>query len=104
MGSATPTDWLFELLMTQQADGSFHFSPALLHWLGARWPAVQAAARQHGAALVATAVVVALLAQEAADRTDEWAPAMAKARHWLAQQGRHIAVEAFLAAARARTE
>src|SRR5206468_6144008 len=27
-------DRLFELLMTQQADGSFRLSPALQHWLG----------------------------------------------------------------------
>jgi Ca-activated chloride channel family protein len=89
-------DRLFELLMTQQADGSFRFSPVLQHWLGQRWPAVKAAAEQHGEALVATAVVVALLAQEAADRADEWAPAVAKAQHWLAQQGRRIAVETWL--------
>jgi Ca-activated chloride channel family protein len=89
-------DRLFELLMTQQADGSFRLSPILQHWLGQRWPAVKAAAEQHGEALVATAVVVALLAQEAADRADEWGPAVAKAQHWLAQQGRHIQGEALL--------
>jgi len=82
--------------MTQQADGSFRLSPVLQHWLGQRWPAVKAAAEHHGEALVATAVVVALLAQEAADRADEWGPAVAKAQHWLAQQGHHIQVEAWL--------
>jgi Ca-activated chloride channel homolog len=92
----TTADWLFELLMTQQADGSFRLSPVLQQWLGQRWPAVKAAAEHHGEALVATAVVVALLAQEAADRADEWGPAVAKAQHWLAQQGRHIAVETLL--------
>ena len=71
---ATTTDRLFELLMTQQADGSFRLSPVLQQWLGQRWPAVKAAAEHHGEALVATAVVVALLAQEAADRADEWVP------------------------------
>jgi Ca-activated chloride channel family protein len=89
-------DRLFELLMTQQADGSFRLSPTLQHWLGLRWPAVLAAATQHGEALVATAVVVALLAREAADRADEWGPAVAKARHWLAQQGQHVEVDALL--------
>jgi hypothetical protein len=93
---ATTADRLYELLMTQQADGSFRFSPVLQHWLGQRWPAVKAAAEHHGEALVATAVVVALLAQEAADRADEWGPAVAKAQHWLAQQGQHIQVEALL--------
>jgi len=68
----------------------------LQHWLGQRWQAVQAAAEHHGEALVVTAVVVALLVQEAADRTDEWGPAVAKAQRWLAQQGRHIAVETLL--------
>ena len=87
---------LFELLMTQQADGSFRLSPVLQQWLGQRWPAVQAAAGHHGEALVATAVVVALLAREAANRADEWGPAVAKAQHWLAQQGQHIAVETLL--------
>ena len=89
-------DRLFELLMTQQADGSFRLSPVLQQWLGQRWQAVKTAAEHHGEALVATAVVVALLAQEAADRADEWGPAVAKAQHWLAQPGRHIAVEALL--------
>jgi len=92
----TTADRLFELLMTQQADGSFRLSPILQQWLGQRWPAVKVAAEHHGEALVATAVVVALLAQEASDRADEWGPAVAKAQHWLAQQGRHIAVEAWL--------
>ena len=90
-----PADRLFELLMTQQADGSFRLSPVLQHWLGQRWQAVKAAAH-HGEALVATAVVVALLAQEAADRADEWGPAVAKAQRWLAQQGHSIAVETLL--------
>jgi hypothetical protein len=82
--------------MTQQADGSFRLSAVLQHWLGQRWQAVKAAAEQHGEARVATAVVVALLAQEAADRADEWGPAVAKAQRWLAQQGRHIEGEAWL--------
>jgi Ca-activated chloride channel homolog len=93
---ATTADRLFELLMTQQADGSFRLSSVLQQWLGQRWPAVKAAAEHHGEALVATTVVVALLAQEAADRADEWGPAVAKAQHWLAQQGRHIQVETLL--------
>jgi Ca-activated chloride channel family protein len=93
---ATTGDPLFELLMTQQADGSFRLTPILQQWLGQRWPAVKAAAEHHGEARVATAVVVTLLAREAANRADEWGPAVAKAQHWLAHQGRHIAVEALL--------
>jgi len=93
---AITVDRLFELLMTQQADGSFRLSPILQQWLGQRWPAVKAAAEHHGEGPVATAVVVALLAQEAADRADEWGPAVAKAQYWLAHQGCHIAVETLL--------
>ena len=37
-----------------------------------------------------------LLAQEAADRADEWCPAVAKAQYWLAHQGCHITVETLL--------
>jgi Ca-activated chloride channel family protein len=92
----TTGDRLFELLMTQQADGSFRLSPILQQWLGQRWSAVKAAAEEHGEALVATAVVAALLAREAADRADEWGPAVAKAQHWLAHQGRYIQGEAWL--------
>ena len=92
----TPADRLFDLLMTQQADGSFRLSAVLQHWLGQRWQAVKAAAELHGEALVATAVVVKLLAQEASDRADEWGPAVAKAQRWLERQGPHIAVEALL--------
>jgi Ca-activated chloride channel family protein len=94
--SATPADRLFDLLMTQQADGSFHLSAVLQHWLGQRWQAVKAAAEHHSEALVATAVVVKLLAREAADRADEWGPAVAKAQRWLAQQGHHVEVAALL--------
>jgi len=93
---ATTADRLFDLLMTQQADGSFRLSAVLQHWLGQRWRAVKAAAQQYGEELVATAVVVALLAQEAADRADEWGPAVAKAQHWLAQQGHHVEVAILL--------
>jgi len=93
---ATTADRLFDLLMTQQADGSFRLSAVLQHWLGQRWRAVKAAAQQHGEGLVATAVVVALLAQEAADRADEWGPAVAKAQRWLAQQGHHVEVAILL--------
>ena len=93
---ATTTDRLFELLMTQQADGSFRLSLVLQHWLGQRWPAVKAAAEHHGEALVATAVVIALLAREAADRAEEWGPAVTKAQQWLVQQGQHMQVEALL--------
>ena len=39
---------------------------------------------------------LALLPREAADRQDEWGPAMAKAQRWLMQQGRTVLVDALL--------
>jgi hypothetical protein len=57
---------------------------------------VKTAAEHHGEALVATAVVIALLAREAADRAEEWGPAVTKAQQWLVQQGQHMQVEALL--------
>lgn len=82
-----PTDRVFDLLMTQKADGRFERSPLLLAWLGAdRADALARAIAQHGEPLV-TAVVIALLAREAPDRESEWRPAVSKAERWLAKQG-----------------
>jgi Ca-activated chloride channel family protein len=89
-------DRLFDLLMTQQADGSFRLSEALLRWLGSRAAKVEAAAAKQGEALVATAVALELLRTEAADRADEWKPAAAKAERWLAGQGRPVEVAELL--------
>ncbi len=80
-------DLLYEVLMTQQADGSFPLSEALAERLGRRLPAVERAAAEHGAAVVATAVVVALCERHEADRADEWRPAVRKARRWLERRG-----------------
>ncbi|MCA9518234.1 MAG: hypothetical protein KC635_25030, partial [Myxococcales bacterium] len=81
-------DHLFALLVTQEADGRFRRSAALDAWLSpeAR-ERLAAAAAKHGEDLVVTAIVVALLARDAADRVDEWRPAVDKARRWLASQG-----------------
>lgn len=81
-----PLDRLFDVLLTQQADGSFKLSAPLLAWLGARAKAAQQAAQQHGEALVATALVLALLEREALSRKDEWEGAARKARRWMDQQ------------------
>jgi Ca-activated chloride channel family protein len=81
-----PLDRLFDVLLTQQADGSFKLSAPLLAWLGARAKAAQQAAQQHGEALVATALVLALLEREASSRKDEWEGAARKARRWMDQQ------------------
>lgn len=79
-------DRLYDLLLKQQADGSFRLSPALAAWLGDRAAGVSAAAKLHGEALVATAVAVALLEAEMADRKAEWKMAADKAKRWLAKR------------------
>ena len=78
------SDRLFDLLMTQKADGSFARSPELSAWLGDRDGKVADAIAKHGEAAVVTAVVIALLEMEAADRESEWRPAVTKAKRWLA--------------------
>jgi hypothetical protein len=82
------TDRVFDLLMTQRADGRFERSDALRAWLdAAREAALQAAIEVHGEAIAVTALVVAVLVAEAAERESEWLPAVTKARAWLAAQG-----------------
>lgn len=73
-------DLLFDLLMTQKADGRFAtLSPALTAILGRR------AGRLSGASdSDVTAVVVALLRREFADDQATWAAAVTKAERWLA--------------------
>ena len=81
------TDRLYALLMTQKADGSFRMSPTLEKWLGSnRLAAIEDAVTRHGEAVVATAVVIGLLGRDEASREDQWRPAIAKARKWLARQ------------------
>lgn len=81
------TDRVFELLLTQRSDGAFLLSEVLRTWLGPRLPRIEAAIALHGEALGVTALVLALLTAEAADRRDEWLPAATKARRWLSRQG-----------------
>jgi Ca-activated chloride channel homolog len=88
--AATPTapsDRLYDLLMTQRADGTFPRSPVLAAWLGdARTQKLDAALSGTDERLVVTAVVVLLLERDCADRIGEWKPALAKARAWLSKQ------------------
>ena len=79
---------LFALLLTQRADGSFEPGRELRAFLGSRWGDLQALAQAHGAQLVATAVVLALLARRFGGRRDEWELAARKAERWLQAQGR----------------
>jgi Ca-activated chloride channel family protein len=81
------TDRLFELLMTQRADGSFERSPVLDAWLGGDrvWRLINAC-KQHEARVVATSVVLLLLERDEPTRESEWRPALTKAKAWLAKQ------------------
>jgi Ca-activated chloride channel family protein len=82
------SDRVFDLLMTQRADGSFEVSDVLEEWLGReRHERLREACASQGEALVVTSVVIALLEREEAGRASEWTPAVNKARAWLAKQG-----------------
>jgi hypothetical protein len=81
------SDPLYDLLMTQHADGSFAESAALSALLGADRAARLTQARANVDERIAiTAVVVRLLEREHAARSAEWRPAMRKASAWLARQ------------------
>ncbi|MCB9593028.1 MAG: VWA domain-containing protein [Sandaracinaceae bacterium] len=84
---AEASDRVFDLLMTQKADGRFERSRELDAWLGGRAAALVAAIAAHGEAIACTAIVLALLEAEAPERRSEWTPAADKARGWLAKQG-----------------
>lgn len=79
-------DVLYELLLTQRADGSFALSAGLLQRLGDRADAARAQAARHGESVVATALVLRWLEDHQAARRDEWLAAATKARAWLARQ------------------
>jgi len=79
---------VYELLMTQRADGSFPRSSVLTQWLGAaRSAALDAACKAHDERLVLTALVIALLTREAPERDSEWRPALNKAKAFCAKLG-----------------
>ena len=78
---------LYDLLMTQRADGSFVDSAALSALLGAdRAARLTQALANVDERIAVTAVVVRLLDREHAARSAEWRPAMRKASAWLARQ------------------
>jgi len=79
-------DRLYALLATQRADGHFEASDPLKSWLDDR-AAFDAAVAQHGEAIVATAVALAILERKIGEGyRDEWRPAAKKAQRWLAKQ------------------
>lgn len=92
-------DRVFELLMTQKADGRFERSPTLDAWLGAsRNARLESVIATHGESIACTALVIALLEAEARDRESEWRLAVDKARAWLAANGATVDVESIVRA------
>lgn len=91
------SDRLYDLLLTQQADGSFALVPALLDWLGAAEPKIREASRVHGESVVATAAALFLLARDEAKRESEWRLAAQKAETWLRKQGTTVDIQAIIA-------
>lgn len=86
--SADALDVVFELLMTQRADGSFGWSSAFEAFVGDA-DAVDAArtlASRFEPRVVVTAYVVAWLQRFHSARAAEWRAASAKASSWLAAQ------------------
>ena len=84
---AATLDTLYDLLLTQRADGGFPLSEPLAQRLGSALAFARKASSQHGELLVATTLVLALLERDETDRADEWRPAAAKARRFLEKQG-----------------
>ncbi len=86
--SLDASDRLYDLLLTQHADGSFGFSQPLDDWLGKETLAkVRESSDTHGEALVVTAVVLALLGRDEVARIGEWRPAARKAHRFLKRHG-----------------
>jgi len=79
-----PIDLLYDLLLTQKADGSFERSSVLEQVLGAeRWREVLAAIIQKGEAVAITEAVLTYLQEKESARTGEWSAAAAKAKRFL---------------------
>ena len=76
---------VFDVLMTQFADGHFEMSGPLRAWLGQRSTAVEKEAQS--TPNVITAVVVALCYKEASNHQQEWSRAIKKAKAYLKQHG-----------------
>ena len=99
LAEASGGDRLFDLLMTQRADGSFVTSPLLESWLGPERSArLAAACREHGEPLAVTLTVLALLAKEEPARASEWQPAALKARAFCAGKAGQLDVTAIVSA------
>ena len=87
---------LYDVLLTQKADGSFPLSRALVTLAGTTEAALKGAVGQHGEAIVATAIALAVLLRDFADQRDEWSAGAAKAQAWLDRQGNAFDAAAYV--------
>ncbi len=82
--------WYLGLLALQQADGSFPLGQELADWAGRKLRELRAWVRKlspggsEAESVLATALALVLLEKKAADASDQWQAAAAKARVWLA--------------------
>lgn len=81
-----PTDRLYDLLLTQRADGSFPMSAELRAQISDA-PALAKLTEQHGESIVATALVLALFERDFSDRRAEWRAAADKATRFFGDAG-----------------
>ncbi len=81
---APGTNNLYDVLLTQAADGHFPASNALTAWLGARRPTFDAVAARIGADVAWTLCALAYLETAASAQADEWRAAATKAAGYLA--------------------
>jgi hypothetical protein len=81
------SDPLYDILMTQRAEGSFERSAALDAWLGPeRAVRLTREAASSDERIVVTATVILLLEKEHSAREGEWRAAVNKAKAWLARE------------------
>lgn len=82
--------WHLDLLALQQADGSFPLGEELAGWTGKKIEELKKWARKlspggsKAESVLATTLALILLEKKAADASDQWQAAAAKARGWLA--------------------
>ncbi len=84
---ASASDSLYDVLLTQKANGSFALGAEISTLIGVEnYAALEAAKGAQDATLLATSAVVFWLENRASERRGEWSAAVTKARGWLAKQ------------------
>jgi Ca-activated chloride channel family protein len=78
---------LYDLLLTQRADGSFPLGETLFTLTKSAKDELRRASIEHGEAVVATTIALQILVEGFADREDEWRAAANKAQRWLDSKG-----------------